>query len=274
MKPRSQPEEDVQETANDGSKNAGGKTTTAAKKRQPSSTSVAGRKIARKTAHSLIERRRRSKMNEEFGVLKDMIPACTGEMHKLAILQASIDYVRYLEDCVAKLKAENNRTNSTPNSDQFALLSPAKRGSYGSSHHYPAFDEDEDEDEDVEMGGGSEGVSPTHTTPLQTSHHPSISPALPPQDSHNRQNSHSSVSTDQRHYSYSSTTSPALGPGTYDYARSIASAGSTLTSPALLPQRDLDQEATAALLMLNTERRGTNGGGGGRGMSVKDLLST
>lgn len=49
---------------------------------------AAGRKIARKTAHSLIERRRRSKMNEEFGVLKDMIPACRGqEMHKLAILQ-------------------------------------------------------------------------------------------------------------------------------------------------------------------------------------------
>lgn len=46
---------------------------------------AASRKIARKTAHSLIERRRRSKMNEEFGVLKDMIPACKGqEMHKLA----------------------------------------------------------------------------------------------------------------------------------------------------------------------------------------------
>ena len=52
------------------------------------STSVAGRKSARRTAHSLIERRRRSKMNEEFGVLKSMIPACAGqEMHKLAILQ-------------------------------------------------------------------------------------------------------------------------------------------------------------------------------------------
>ena len=52
--------------------------------------SAAGRKTARKTAHSLIERRRRGKMNEEFGVLKDMIPACTGqEMHKLAILQVS-----------------------------------------------------------------------------------------------------------------------------------------------------------------------------------------
>lgn len=57
------------------------------KKKQPSATSAAGRKIARKTAHSLIERRRRSKMNEEFAVLKSMIPACTGEMHKLSILQ-------------------------------------------------------------------------------------------------------------------------------------------------------------------------------------------
>lgn len=63
-------------------------TTNGTKRKQTSNTSAAGRKIARKTAHSLIERRRRSKMNEEFGVLKDMIPACRGqEMHKLAILQ-------------------------------------------------------------------------------------------------------------------------------------------------------------------------------------------
>lgn len=91
MKPRGQPEEEM-ETINDGSKNSAGKNVavTPSKKKQPSSTSVAGRKIARKTAHSLIERRRRSKMNEEFGVLKDMIPACTGEMHKLAILQVRI----------------------------------------------------------------------------------------------------------------------------------------------------------------------------------------
>lgn len=59
------------------------------KKKRPSSTSAAGRKIARKTAHSLIERRRRSKMNEEFALLKSMVPACSGEMHKLAILQVS-----------------------------------------------------------------------------------------------------------------------------------------------------------------------------------------
>jgi hypothetical protein len=89
MKPRGQ-EAEAMET-HDSNKNMAGKanTTLAPKKKQPSSTSVAGRKIARKTAHSLIERRRRSKMNEEFGVLKDMIPACTGEMHKLAILQVS-----------------------------------------------------------------------------------------------------------------------------------------------------------------------------------------
>lgn len=87
MKPREQPDDGV-ETLADGPKNASGKAPPS-KKKQPSSTSVAGRKIARKTAHSLIERRRRSKMNEEFGVLKDMIPACTGEMHKLAILQVS-----------------------------------------------------------------------------------------------------------------------------------------------------------------------------------------
>jgi Helix-loop-helix DNA-binding domain len=64
---------------------------TNSKKKQPSATSAAGRKIARKTAHSLIERRRRSKMNEEFNTLKNMIPACKGqEMHKLAILQVCL----------------------------------------------------------------------------------------------------------------------------------------------------------------------------------------
>jgi len=89
MKPKAQPDEHAETPAAEGPKNNGPGKASPAKKKQPSSTSVAGRKIARKTAHSLIERRRRSKMNEEFGVLKDMIPACTGEMHKLAILQVS-----------------------------------------------------------------------------------------------------------------------------------------------------------------------------------------
>ena len=175
--------------------------------------------------------------------------------------------MRYLEDCVAKLKTENNRTNSTPVDEKFALPPPARRENHSTPRQYTQYEEDGD----IEMGGSEAGPSPTYT-PVARSTRPSASPALMPQDSRNRQDSYSSVSTDHhRHYSFSTsaTTSPALGPSAYDYARS--SVGSALTSPALAPQRDLDQEATAALLMLNTDRRGTNARGG---MSVKDLLST
>ncbi|PQE06324.1 hypothetical protein CJF32_00002025 [Rutstroemia sp. NJR-2017a WRK4] len=275
MKPRG----DTSETMDTSAQNAktGAKpATTTPKKKQPSSTSAAGRKIARKTAHSLIERRRRSKMNEEFGVLKDMIPACTGEMHKLAILQASIDYVRYLEDCVAKLKAENSRSNVPSTTEQFTLPPSAHRGSYSQSRQQPERDEEEQqEQEDVDMGGsedGSEEGSVNYATPTPNSYQPS--PAIFPEDGRHRQNSYSSVSTDYHHYSISTsaTTSPALDPSGYSYARSSTSIGSALTSPALIPQRDMDEEATAALLMLNTDRRGTFSGG--RGMSVKDLLSS
>lgn len=89
MKPRPQEEPAEQAAPDKAASTTAGKNASGAgsKKKQPSATSAAGRKIARKTAHSLIERRRRSKMNEEFAVLKGLIPACTGEMHKLAILQ-------------------------------------------------------------------------------------------------------------------------------------------------------------------------------------------
>ncbi|KXH28662.1 helix-loop-helix DNA-binding domain-containing protein [Colletotrichum simmondsii] len=280
------------------------------KKKAPSATSAAGRKIARKTAHSLIERRRRSKMNEEFAVLKGMIPACTGEMHKLAILQASIEYVRYLEDCVSKLKAQRDASEARSPTES-GLQTPSGGGSraepWGQIPQFvPRYQEDPD---DVEMTD-SEAPSPTfppvqqqqqqqypqqqQQLPHTRSQQPSVSPALLPQDSRHRHDSYSSVSTDHpRHNSYSystsTTTSPAFGPQTYGGGYGSLSA---LTSPALAPQRDrdLDHEATAALLMLNSDRRGTVGeasGGGvgaggignptrgaGRGMSVRDLLST
>ncbi len=122
---------------------------------------------------------------------------------------------------------------------------------------------------------GSELPSPTFTANPSRSNQASVSPALLAQDSRRRQDSYSSTSTDKRHYSYSASagTSPAFGPQTYGFSHGTAStAGSTLTSPPLLPQRDLDQEATAALLMLNSDRRSTHGSG--RGMSVRDLLTT
>lgn len=239
------------------------------KKKQPSATSAAGRKIARKTAHSLIERRRRSKMNEEFALLKSMIPACTGEMHKLAILQASIEYVRYLEDCVAKLKAQQEQSLQNQPEASHSPLPPIRE-------FHPTFREDPSAD--VEM---TDSEAPS---PIFAPQRPSVSPALYAQDSRHRQHSYSSVSTDQRHYSYSgsTTTSPAFGPQTFvnnniaSYTHSSTSAsGSTLTSPALLPQSDLDQEATAALLMLNSDRRGTtSSNNNGRALSVRDLLSS
>jgi hypothetical protein len=92
MKPRELEQDATQQTAATGASGKTSNTTTqSGKKTNGKSTTAAGRKIARKTAHSLIERRRRSKMNEEFGVLKDMIPACQGQdMHKLAILSVRV----------------------------------------------------------------------------------------------------------------------------------------------------------------------------------------
>ncbi|KAK4218685.1 hypothetical protein QBC37DRAFT_274361 [Rhypophila decipiens] len=248
------------------------------KRKQPSTTSAAGRKIARKTAHSLIERRRRSKMNEEFAVLKNMIPACTGEMHKLAILQASIEYVRYLEDCVAKLKAQCVEDSGSRATDT-SLPSPTRLEPYNPDRNYTHMTDVNSPD--VEMTS-SDIASPTFTHSAGRSNQPSVSPALLAEDMRDRHNSHSSISTEYRHhnrYSVSANTSPNFGPQAHGYAPSIHSAsGSTLPSPALIPQRDLDQEATTALLMLNqADRRhsSTNTSGSvsaGRGMSVRDLL--
>jgi hypothetical protein len=134
----------------------------------------------------------------------------------------------------------------------------------------------------------SSAPSPSFTPIQSRSHQPSISPALPPLDAQSRHNSYSSIASDYRlnsnsgGYTTSATTSPFFGAqqqqGGYaaDAARYAHSAyGSALTSPALPPQRDLDQEATAALLMLNqVDRRGSGGGAAPRGMSVRDLLSS
>ncbi|KAK4110504.1 hypothetical protein N656DRAFT_209053 [Canariomyces notabilis] len=282
MKPREEPTPAAAAAGSKGtSKGSAAATSTTAvagtKRKQPSATSAAGRKIARKTAHSLIERRRRSKMNEEFAVLKSLIPACTGEMHKLAILQASIEYVRYLEDCVAKLKSQHGaeiKTDTEPRSAQPSLPSPSFGGSYNPDRSYAPTANSRSPD--VEMTNTSGAPSPGSTPVAGRSQRPSISPALLPETSRNRQGSYSSASTEYRLHGYStpSTTSPVFGPQVYaDAHRPHSAYGSALTSPALPPQRDLDQEATAALLMLNQMDRRTSTSAG-RGMSVQDLLSS
>ncbi|KAL8712250.1 MAG: hypothetical protein Q9220_003401 [cf. Caloplaca sp. 1 TL-2023] len=257
----------------------------AAGKKQPSSTSQAGKRIARKTAHSVIERRRRSKMNEEFGVLKNMIPACKDQdMHKLAILQASIDYLRYLEQCVTDLKAANGSVPSAAASKSFSVIQQSTPLDY--QHHEEEEevgkeddDDDEDENSDVEMDepsnlspvrtnqAASQGRASAYTSPQSLT----ISPALDATRYHQ-----GIPGTSCR----SGLPSPAIGPQPSagrgllrQYTQSLS------TSPTLMPasSKEADEEATAALLMLNKDRRNTgtsNSSGSGRGMSVKDLLSS
>lgn len=153
--------------------------------------------------------------------------------------------------------------------------------------------EPEPEPVDVEMTG-STVPSPTYSN-APSSHRASISPAIQARDPLDRRESYSSSISADRRFSYttSATTSPAFGPQTafgYGAPGTLPSLSSALTSPALGPQGDADHEATAALMMLNADRRGyfaqrqlaasqgesTSKGqaGAGRGMSVRDLLST
>ncbi|KAH8165363.1 hypothetical protein CIB48_g2875 [Xylaria polymorpha] len=230
---------------------AGSSKTTTTTKKQPSATSAAGRKIARKTAHSLIERRRRSKMNEEFAVLKGLIPACTGEMHKLAILQqASIEYVRYLEDCISKLKAQQNEPNSHPHSHSstpatcdFRPTAAAQRESSSEWNSKP--NSEADDDIDVEMTD-SETPSPTFT--------PAPPAVAPPHSSASSPVQHPYASSEYAFAPHSAEASPPsgyayLGGGGQQHQQADI-------SPGLRPQQlAIDHEVSAALLML----------GGGRG---------
>lgn len=264
------------------------------KKKQPSATSAAGRKIARKTAHSLIERRRRSKMNEEFTTLKDMIPACTGqEMHKLAILQvcldspisrkegsadkikASIDYVNYLEQCIKDLKTAGGRHSAAP-----PRLPPAPPSPTSPEFLEELADSEHEASVSPELLPESASAQAHDTSP-------SFSPRTAP-----------STGTTYDFIPASILPSPALGP-THPTETHPSWPASANTSPALQPRpsnasADADVDASAALLMLNQDRRGTadsitekvteaslesgnreapvQESGRRMGMSVKDLL--
>ncbi|KAF2189685.1 hypothetical protein K469DRAFT_700934 [Zopfia rhizophila CBS 207.26] len=217
-------------SASTGAKSATPAAATGSKRKQANSSTAAGRKIARKTAHSLIERRRRSKMNEEFGVLKDMIPACAGqEMHKLAILQASIEYMRYLEQCVSDLEASHRsrRASDYPTSprQERPVTQPNE------NQHEEDDDDEEDEDEDM-----SDAVSPTHVASSErkpTYQFTHVSPAICPSD-------HSVYSTttspnirpsDAHHYA--ATISPVLQPSDPHHYSLASSIRSTATSPSI-----------------------------------------
>lgn len=129
-------------------------------------------------------------------------------------------------------------------------------------------DDEDEEDEDVVMGdSGSNGTSPSimamaskayaYTSPQSIT----ASPAIEAQSNHHQSSYASSVST---------LPSPAFGPQHGHRGSQSQFSLSASTSPTLMPSREQDQEATAALLMLNQDRRNPKGG---RAMSVRDLLS-
>ena len=185
--------------------------------------------------------------------------------------------MRYLEDCVEKLKKHAPQAGAQlpeptlPSPSGGEPYDPDRAFVFSAGNQSP----------DVEMTSSSQEVSPTTTPNARCFQRSSLSPALlPEQAGSHTYSSSSSASASQRHQSFSTsaTTSPTFGPQPHSYPQSAHSASdSVLTSPALPPQRDLDREATAALLMLNqTDRRGAgpNAPSVMRGMSVRDLLSS
>ncbi|KZF22246.1 hypothetical protein L228DRAFT_268722 [Xylona heveae TC161] len=214
-------------------------TTNSPKKKQSGSGGSTNRKVARKTAHSLIERRRRSKMNEEFGVLKDMIPACKGQdMHKLAILQASIEYTRYLEHCVTELKAAFDKPPSPVTSFEPSPLPSPLDDNRSTSKSVVSEDERE--------------TSPLASNLASTSSSTLPSPALVPESK-----------------LYNVQPAGLLSPECEIRWEYVAPSCTITPQPPPLSneRKRTDQENTARALLMLREADGT------RGMSVQDLLS-
>ena len=68
------------------------------------------RKLARKASHTIIERRRRDKINYRLSQLKEMIPSCSDRtLHKLDILDETVAYIEHIQ---AKLKLLESQRNA------------------------------------------------------------------------------------------------------------------------------------------------------------------
>jgi hypothetical protein len=197
-------------------------------------------------------------MNEEFGTLKDMIPACDRqEMHKLAILQASIDYVRYLENCVRELREANyvsepgaaeGRSGKTERKRIDTSTAQTKQQAEfdtrdGMPQASPTMMEPTSMDRHYSFASSSTG---TTATPIPS---PAFGPYL-------------KKSPSLHETGRSTQITPFMAAAGVSTGNSVSSAS---PSPNILPQPaldgnpmdiDRDHEATAALLMLTNDRRG------------------
>jgi hypothetical protein len=198
--------------------------------------------------------------------------------------------VRYLEDCITKLKAQCEQDTSTgtvaptPTAQfRFTRQEPYGDGDWhkrteGEVEAEAEVEEEADEDGDVEMTENSEPPSPVLTEVVASrSDQSSVSPALLAQDAQTQtptQHYDPSHPSDYRHHYGTVTTADRETPPTaasktdYPYppqGTTLELPRPSLTSPTLRPQLEIDHEVSAALLMLGSDRRA-------RGMSVRDLL--
>ncbi|KNC99992.1 uncharacterized protein SPPG_04342 [Spizellomyces punctatus DAOM BR117] len=65
----------------------------------------------RRVAHSAVEKRRREKIKDKVALLRSLVPTCAMQpnLHKLTVLEHTIDYIYYLRKVVYKLVAERER---------------------------------------------------------------------------------------------------------------------------------------------------------------------
>ncbi|CAG8541192.1 1248_t:CDS:2 [Ambispora gerdemannii] len=101
------------------------------------------RELARKIAHSAIERRRRERINDKIVKLQQLVPSCADQpqIHKLTILQSAIDYIGYLQGLLAeKRKRENNSNNNNKETsilDERRFAKRAKLDTYDNDDTLP-----------------------------------------------------------------------------------------------------------------------------------------
>ncbi|CAG8488524.1 5238_t:CDS:2 [Cetraspora pellucida] len=100
-------------------------------------------------SHSAIERRRRERINDKIMQLKELIPSCADQdhLHKLSILQSSIEYIQYLQDLVITLRKREKDIDKSDNDasledgrfikrskfDRYEILPPSKSKIFDSS---------------------------------------------------------------------------------------------------------------------------------------------
>nr|AHB60716.1 sterol regulatory element-binding protein [Mimachlamys nobilis] len=65
------------------------------------------KKGEKRTSHNAIEKRYRLSINDKIIELKDLVAGTEAKLNKSAILKKAIDYIRYLQNTVQRLKQEN-----------------------------------------------------------------------------------------------------------------------------------------------------------------------